>query len=314
LSDNRKPSFWTTATGVITAVAGLLSSVGALLGTLYALGYLDGGGSDQKPVTNAATAQGSEQQDTDGDGEPDARDPFAFDSDNGRKQPPDVVVEFTEVDPETRVPVGFTGIMIDGETSPERLFDPGKIRVANRVLTVENVDEGDPSGRANNQRNAFQLGVDPRGRMTIYVHTGVQAPIGGKGLRGYQQMGLFIGTGDQDNYVKLVWEGRQIVAVAEVDTQKTASRSDPLTEPPPDRIDLYLTVDTRTGTVEPSYRVERDGVRGEPVKLEPVQVKTSWWGETQGLAVGVISSSRGPAPEFTAAWDVFQVKPGRAPS
>ena len=311
MAGNGKQSFWTTATGVITAVAGLLSAVGALLGTLYAVGVLDGNGSDETRSPPGATMQASEEGDADGDGEPDAKDAFAFDPRNGRRQPPDVALEFTRVDPETRLPAGFTGVMIDGETSPGELFDPADVSVANGVLSIDRVDEGDPSGQANNQRNAFQLGVDPRGRGTVYVRTRVEAPAGTRGLRGYQQMGLFVGTGNQDNYVKLVWQGRRIAAVAELGGRRTASPSQALVGPPPDRVDLYLVVDTRTATMEPSYRVERDGARGDPVSLEPVKAKTSWWGETKGLAVGVISSSFGPAPEFAAAWTAFEIRPGR---
>jgi hypothetical protein len=308
---DRKQSFWVTVPGLITAVAGLLSSAGALLGTLYAIGVFDGNGGNT--VTGSATGEAAEQ-DADGDGIPDVRDVFAFDASNGRTTSPDLSLEFTEVDRDRRVPVGFTGLMIDEETSLEDLFDPSKVDASNGVLTVEDVDEGDPSKSVNRQRNAFQLGIDPRGHRTVFAHTRVQAPDLPEGLVGYQQMGLFIGAGDQDNYVKLVWQGRRIQALAELDARWTATAAEPL-DAPPDRVDLYLTVDTRSRTVQPSYRLETDGVPAEPTTLgDPIRIGANWWGNTHGLAAGIIASSYGPAPPFKAAWDAFEVRPGRPPS
>jgi hypothetical protein len=315
LSDNAKQSFWATVPGIITAVAGLLSSVGALIGTLYAIGVFDGGASGQDGSSVRAGTESREQDDRDGDGRPDITDAFAFDPGNGRRTPPDISLEFAEVNPETQLPLGFTGVMVDKVSPPEDLFDPSKIEVSNGSLTVEDVDEGDPSGPGNNkQRNAFLFGIDPRGHRNIFAHTRVEAPNAPEGLRGYQQMGLFIGRGDQDNYVKLVWQGRRIQAVAELGGKRTAAPYAALSSPP-DRVHLYLTVDTGGRTVQASYRLETDGVLGEPSRLgDPIPITANWWGKTQGLAVGIIASSYGKAPPFTAVWDVLEVRPGSAPA
>jgi hypothetical protein len=109
------------------------------------------------------------------------------------------------------------------------------------------------------------------------------------------------------------WQGRTIQAVAELGGKWTATPAKPL-DAPPDRVDLYLTVDTRSRTVQPSYKLETDGVPTGPTTLgDPIRIGPNWWGNTHGLAVGTIASSYGPAPPFTAAWDVFEVRPGPAP-
>jgi hypothetical protein len=44
LAPNVKRSFWSTAPGIVTAVAGLVSAIGVLIGSLAAAGVIGGGG------------------------------------------------------------------------------------------------------------------------------------------------------------------------------------------------------------------------------------------------------------------------------
>lgn len=44
MTENGKQSFWSTAPGVVTAVAGLVSAAGVLIGALAAAGVIGGGG------------------------------------------------------------------------------------------------------------------------------------------------------------------------------------------------------------------------------------------------------------------------------
>jgi hypothetical protein len=43
LSADGKQSFWSTAPGVVTAIAGLVSAIGVLIGSLAAAGVIGGG-------------------------------------------------------------------------------------------------------------------------------------------------------------------------------------------------------------------------------------------------------------------------------
>jgi hypothetical protein len=56
LTENGKPNFWTTVPGILTASASLLSAVGALIGSLAAVGVIGGDdGPDSSPTTTAET-------------------------------------------------------------------------------------------------------------------------------------------------------------------------------------------------------------------------------------------------------------------
>jgi hypothetical protein len=56
LTENGKPNFWTTVPGILTASASLLSAVGALIGTLAAVGVIGGDdGPASSPTTTAET-------------------------------------------------------------------------------------------------------------------------------------------------------------------------------------------------------------------------------------------------------------------
>jgi hypothetical protein len=55
LTADRKQSFWTTAPGVVTAVAALVSAAGVLIGSLAAAGVIGGGGGSASSSPTAAT-------------------------------------------------------------------------------------------------------------------------------------------------------------------------------------------------------------------------------------------------------------------
>ena len=82
--------------------------------------------------------------------------------------------------------------------------------------------------------------------------------------------------------------------------------------PGPDAVDLYLTVDVAAATVQPSYAVINNGVSGPVTNVGgPLAIPSGWLGGTStGLAVGIISTSAGPAPEFPATWDLIEVTSG----
>jgi hypothetical protein len=69
-------------------------------------------------------------------------------------------------------------------------------------------------------------------------------------------------------------------------------------------IDLYLTVDPATGTVQPSYRlIDGSGVAGPLTQVaSPETIPTSWFADpNQGLALGIIATSSG-GPTYSATW------------
>jgi len=217
--------------------------------------------------------------------------------------------------------LGFTGLMSDGRTSYDHLYDENNMTAggAAGVLTVSNVPPGDATGTTNTQQYAFQFGVDanPTSTGLFTAHTRVDAPFAGLTPQGNQSMGLYIGTGDQDNYAKVVLTANGgspgVQFVEEIGATPTASPVAPLALPGPGTVDLYLTVDPGAATVAVSYRATTNGAAGPLVNLGTYAIPASWCtNPSSGLAVGVIATSAG-GPTFPATWSVLEAMPG-APS
>src|SRR5215208_2434751 len=261
--------------------------------------------------------------DDDNDGTPDTSDPFALDPNNGTTTGLPLRYDFTSIDQEGGLlNLGFTGLMTNGTTDYQNLYDPNNVTAggAAGVLTVDQVSEGDAFSGNNNQQNGFQsgfqTGVDvSTGSGVFTARTRVAAPFAGITPQDYQSMGIFLGTGDQDNYVKLVASsngGQGGIEVAkEVGGQFATLALPTVKMPGPDYVDLYLTVDKVAQTVQPSYVVSTNGNPGPLTKLgDPVPIPDSWVDSSKAMAVGIISTSFGGAPPFTATWDFIEVVRG----
>jgi N-acetylneuraminic acid mutarotase len=260
--------------------------------------------------------------DDDNDGVLDTSDPFAIDPANGKTTTMPVRLTWDNDAPKAGglVDLGFTGLMTNGTSDYESLFDPGKMTSggAAGVATVDEVSEGDAFASQNDQQYGFQLGVMPSAG-SFTVHTRILAPFKGIAPQSYQSMGMFIGTGDQDNYAKLVVSANGgaggVEFLKEVDGVPTTRPQEPVTLPGPSAIDLYLAVDPAADTVQPSFTVTTDGVTGSRVLIgEPEPIPAGWLSGTSALAGGIISTSAGPAPPFAATWDFLEVTEDAPPN
>lgn len=261
--------------------------------------------------------------DDDNDGIPDTSDPFAIDPHNGMTTTLPVSLTWNNDAPRPGglANLGFTGLMTNGTSDYESLFDTAKMTAggAAGVATVDEVTEGDALGSQNDQEYAFQVGVvPPTGRFT--AHTRILAPFSGIAPQDYQSMGLFIGTGDQDNYSKLVVSANGgaggVEFLQEVNGVPSYRPEAPVGLPGPSAIDLYLTVDPAAGTVQPSFTVTSGGVTGAPVEVGgPEPIPSSWLSGSSALAGGIISTSTGSGSPFSATWDLFEMlaEPGTTP-
>ena len=259
--------------------------------------------------------------DDDNDGKPDTSDPFAVDPNNGETT--NLPVRYT-YDPGAPNPggledgYGFTGLMTNGKSDYASLYDPTKMTVggAAGAFTVDEVPNGDALKTTNTQEYGFQSGVDvgpSTGPFT--ARTRVLGPFAGTTPQNFQSMGLFVGTGDQDNYAKLVLSangGKGGVQFAKEVGGAFASRPQAaLAMPGPEAVDLYLTVDPQTNTVQPSYSVTNNGTEGPRTNLgDPEPIPAGWVDGTKALAAGFISTSYGTEAPFAATWDLFEVVPG----
>jgi hypothetical protein len=70
-------------------------------------------------------------------------------------------------------------------------------------------------------------------------------------------------------------------------------------------------VDPAANTVQASYVVSTNGVTSTRKNIgAPTSIPAGWFGGTTGFAVGIISTSTGPGPEFPATWGFIEVTPG----
>jgi Malectin domain/Transmembrane protein 131-like N-terminal len=256
--------------------------------------------------------------DDDNDGLPDTSDPFAVDPANGRATPLPAVLTWDNDAPPAGglLGLGFTGLMTNGSSNYTSLFDASKMTAggAAGVVTVDEVAEGDALGATNSQQYGFQHGVDVTGASGPFVvHTRLPAPFSGVVPAGGQSYGVFVGTGSQDDYVKLTVAANNgaggFTVVKEQSGIPTTITAPGPTWPGPSVVDLYLRVDPGAGTVQASTSI--DGAA--PVAVGgPQTVPTSWFSGATAPAVGIISTSVGPAPTFPATWDFLEVQPAGA--
>lgn len=259
--------------------------------------------------------------DDDNDGSPDTSDPFAIDPANGTTTflPVNYTWDNDAPDPGGLLNLGFTGLMTNGSSNYESLFDPSQMTAggAAGVTTVDAVPAGDAHASLNSQQYAFQFGlaVSPATTGVFTARTRLASPFAGIVPTDDQSMGLFIGTGTQNDYLKIVANANGgpggIEVLKEVGGSATTTSQVAVTLPGPDAVDLYLTVNPGAATVQPSYRITAGGSAGPITAIgPPVAIPTSW--VTGSMAIGIISTSNGPGSPFPATWDFIQAMPGPA--
>ena len=143
--------------------------------------------------------------DADGDGIADAADAFAFDASNGANTTFPVHIDFKNSS--GVFANGFSGMMLDpaGIDDFKTMQNPTDVVVdaENGNLIIKNIPGGDSYLKTNTQKNAYQFGMKvPAGNFV--VHTQLLQPFINTEPVKYRSMGMYIGNGDQDNYIKIV--------------------------------------------------------------------------------------------------------------
>lgn len=258
-------------------------------------------------------------RDDDNDGYLDFEDPFAIDATNGFSTPVPFFFGWENDDPFVGglLDLGFTGLMTNYDDGYAFLYDPDEMTTggAAGVVTVDGATEGDAYGANNDQEYGFQVGVTiPPGTDEVTAHTRVVAPFLGIDPEPNQSLGLFVGNGDQDNYFKVViaagaGDSDVIECILEIDGSVTLGASHPVVVPGPAAVDLYIGIDRVARTVRAGYSISDGGFTGDIVPLGgPLPIPVSWLEDPVfGLAVGIISTSRGPGTKFPASWDLLEL-------
>ena len=206
--------------------------------------------------------------DDDNDGIDDLVDPFALDEFNGANTPLGTLYDWENDSPAAPfiAGLGFSGLMTNGRTNYQQQFDLNQMTISGAagVLTIDAVPAGDPIRGLNTQEFAFQFGVDVGPSSPVFrARTRILAPFAGITAQRHQSMGLFIGTGDQDNYIKLVVNangsqgGLEFAREVNADFNLTERHLDNIVNA--EWVDLIIEVDPANNTAKPFYQIKING-------------------------------------------------------
>lgn len=251
--------------------------------------------------------------DDDNDNIPDVDDPFAVDPANGANTdlPVDYQWENDSPDPGFIASLGFTGLMTNGEDSYQTQYDLNEMTIigAAGVVTVDSVPAGDPLNKKNSQKFGFQFGIDVGPSSDVFrAQTRIPGPFSGFVPKLHQSMGLYIGTGDQDNYVKLIIKHNSAQLLTEVDGKVSYAKSYAEVFTETDFVDLILEVDPASAIATAYFQITKNDLTEQEVQVASVDFPATWLTGPTRLAVGIISTSIGAQP-FPATWDFMTVKP-----
>lgn len=248
--------------------------------------------------------------DDDSDNINDEIDYFARDATNGDTTTIPVNRPMYNEDPGTGFyGLGFTGLMTNGNTNYLEMMDPGRYIAggAAGAFTIKNVQPGDAYGSQNDQKDAFQFGVNVSASSGIFtIQTNMMAPFFNSDPQPGQSQGLYIGPGDQDNFLKLALVGTGLEIVYEVDGKPKGQFFD--ADLPKNIARLYLQVDPAEGTVQAAYEFDDKGIKkvGPIIQLHG-PVLEHLQNEKKALAVGIIATSASSQVPFGATWASMKV-------
>ena len=242
---------------------------------------------------------------------------------------------------------GLTGVMIDGITDFELFFnEPATFPEQNIKLdnvkfitaagggttVIENASTGDPLADSNNGEYLFHTGVsiDPTVE-TFMVKWKIFNPRDTL-IGPFQQLGGYIGTGDQSDYLKIVATQKEVDGVLQSGIEVVLESGDEVLPssyfiqvddlfdaPENSRILFELKVNSVTGIVTPRITYETatgsTTVDGTPISLsgtatlDAIQGSYTVQEQSSGLAVGLFSSNSGQLPEdtFQAIFDDVEI-------
>jgi len=239
---------------------------------------------------------------------------------------------------------GLTGVMTDGVTDFEEFFLapsnlPGQnvnldnvkfITAAGGGTTViENVSSGDAYLSENDGKFLFHTGTTIAPSVNNFTIKWTVFNPGSSLAENFQQIGGYIGTGDQSNYLKFVAinhpQGEIEMVLENGDSVESSSyiQADNLFQQGTNnKIFLELDVNVAAGTATPRVTYETGGgnqtVFGSAISLQNTAVLDAIRGDyfvngqNTGLAVGLYSSNTGPQPQsdFQAIFDGIEIVAG----
>ncbi len=289
--------------------------------------------------------------DFDDDGIFNVDDPFIRDSSNGGAVlvTPGQTLEWDfDADQDNNLPGpngyggGLTGVMIDSTTDFEQFFQepstlPGQlIKLDNVKFTtaagggttvIESVANGEPTAANNTGEYLFHTGVTIAPTVETFTVEWTLFNPASEFTGASQQIGGYIGTGDQSNYLKIVagpgqaGEIQVLLEDEDVVVAESFIQAEGLFDVPDNqKIFFELEVDPASKTATPTVTYETGGgnsttVSGNALNLNNTAVLDailgdySVQGQTSGLAVGLFSSNTGQSASntFQAIFDNIEI-------
>ncbi|MBZ9728631.1 putative Ig domain-containing protein [Salegentibacter sp. JZCK2] len=269
--------------------------------------------------------------DDDSDGIPDAEDPFQLGDplttgSDAFLLP--VVNELFSSNPDLKgyMGLGMTGLMNNADPNPnwlnwlDRRDDPNDpnpndiLGGAIGAMTMQ-MTSGTALGISNNQEKGFQYGVQVDQSTGVFTVTGglfnFDAPLQ---LYGHPdapngELGIFIGTGFQDNYIKYVLTKNGLTIQQELNDVplQPLQVAIPIEGRPQSGAALFFVIDPASGNIDFEYafdtgpRILAGSMIAQGAILEAIQMAG------KDLAVGLIGTSNASGVEIEGTWDYLNV-------
>ena len=226
--------------------------------------------------------------------------------------------------------LGFTGWMNNGKTNYLNQYDPDNLVAGGTsgIFSIVQTTSGDARGSLNTQDNGFQFGIGNNlsgsGFELFLVNArmlSVFAPLTAAQLANGQSAGMQIGTGDQDNYIKLAVAangGKLAIVVLHEKGGLVSESFLPASIPIGAQVDLFLEINPTLGTVTPAWQVDGGSLQTGPAItldsgssiLSAIRGTYQNGSEPSAMAVGVIATHGTTGKPFSAQYDHINVYAG----
>ncbi len=256
--------------------------------------------------------------DDDNDGIPDLQDRFPVDPFNGINLATPLHHELFNDYGVGFYGVGFTGLMMNPgqdyltRRSPDNIIAGGTAG----LFTIAHAGTGTPRGAANSQMDAYHFGI-PSNAYTAPYLVGIRlaGPFFSSTPTGSQRQGVYVGHGDQDNYVSVALHANNGAGAIEVVHESTGTIVAETLFPFPElneasTVDVFFQIDPIAGTILPLYQLE--GETALTALGAPIAVSDSLLAAVAGpdpIAIGAFANRASGDPAFPATFDFFDVAP-----
>lgn len=212
--------------------------------------------------------------------------------------------------------LGLTGVMNNGDPNPNYLNwldDPDASNSDNDdilggAIGAVTIYQTGGDAANNDQEKAYQYGVNVDASTgKIIVSSRMLTPFHSFAVG--ESQGIYIGTGFQDNYIKIILTNGGLEVQGENnDVAITGLPSTGLTLPS-SNLDLIFEIDPATGEIQAAYSLDGGTTVNNIGSTFTATggLLTALQNANTPLAIGIIGTS-GSNPEFAASWDFLNVK------